>query len=320
MRGIVFGGEVRYVRDLPVPVRAPGEALIRPTLAGLCATDREIAKGYMAYAGVLGHEFVGVVEEADDPALAGQRVVGEINAPCGLCDTCRAGRPTHCPHRTVLGIMGRDGAFADLFTLPVDSLHPVPAGVADEAAVFAEPLAAAFEIAAQIDLVPMERIVLLGDGKLGLLIALMFASLGLADRVTLVGRHPERARRLAPPGITVTDLPLPQRSFDLAVDATGSPHGIGAALDAVRPRGTVVLKTTVHEPAPLDTNRLVIDEITLVGSRCGPFAPALMALASGAIDPAPLVSATVSLEEGAALLKSGALPGDSVKILIDPTK
>ncbi len=318
MKGIVFDGEVRFDRDLPAPVRPPGEALIRPLLVGLCATDKEIAEGYMGFTGVLGHEFVGVVEEADDPTIVGQRVAGEINASCGACDTCRAGRPTHCPHRTVLGIAGRDGVFTERFSLPTRCLHAIPAHVSDEMAVFAEPLAAAYEIPARIDLAPMERILLLGDGKLGLLIAHMFAAEGYADRVTLAGRHPDRAARLAPTGVAVADAPLPARSFDMAVDATGSPEGIGAALDLLRPRGTLVLKTTVSTPAPFDLNRLVVDEITVAGSRCGPFPPALAAMASGAIDPRPLISTTVSLEEGARLLKSGDLPGQSVKILIDP--
>jgi len=299
--------------DLPLPA-APGEALLRPTVAGVCATDLEIARGYMAFTGVMGHEWVGHVVSSPDPAWLGRRVVGDINAPCGTCPTCRANRPTHCPHRSVLGIAGRDGAFAERFALPLANLHPVPDAVSDDAAVFVEPLAAALEILEQVHVRPSDRVVVLGVGRLGQLCARVLALTGA--RVTGVGRSTERLA-LLPPGIDrATPDALDTASADLVVEATGAADGLALATRLVRPRGTLVLKTTVHAPAPQVPTPWVLDEIRLVGSRCGPFPPALRLLASGAVDPRPLITARFPLAAADAALTAAAAPGQ-LKVLID---
>jgi len=305
------------VRDHPL-VDRPGEAVLRPTVGGVCATDLELIKGYMGFSGVLGHEWVGVVDEADDPALVGRRVVGDINCPCGLCATCRAGRPTHCPHRTVLGIDGRDGAFATALRLPSSNLHVVPEGVPDEAAVFVEPLAAACQILQQIHVRPTDRVLVLGVGRLGQLCARVLALTGAS--VVGVSRNPARLA-LLPPGVgraTLDDLEADlangQRA-DVVVDCTGNPDGLALATRAVRPRGTLVLKTTTHDLGDASPIPWVIDEITLVGSRCGPFAPALRMLAAGTVDPTPLITAEFPLTDGVAALARAA-DRDAVKVLL----
>ncbi len=302
-----------------------GEATVRLRLGGICATDLELIRGYMGFEGVLGHEWVGVVEASPDPTWVGRRVVGEINCPCGACPSCRSGRPTHCPTRTVLGIAGRGGAFASRFSLPVANLHEVPEGVADAAAVFVEPLAAALEILEQIHVRPSERVVVLGAGRLGQLCARVLALAGA--RVAVVSRNAARLT-LLPVGIerrTLASLdnegPLfggldASSAADIVVDATGSADGLALATRLVRPRGTIVLKTTVHDAGALAPTPWVIDEIRLVGSRCGPFAPALRLLASGAIDPRPLISARYALKDGvAALAAAGSV--EHVKVLLE---
>lgn len=294
----------------------PGEATIALRLGGVCATDLELIRGYMGFEGVLGHEFVGTVAEADDPAWLGRRVVGEINCPCRACPACLAGRPTHCPHRTVLGIDGRDGAFAERFTLPLANLHPVPEAVPDEAAVFVEPLAAALQITQQLHLRPGDRAVVLGVGRLGQLVVRALALTGA--QIDAVSRSPERIE-LLPSGVCGVLLEHAQQlaGADLVVDCTGSRDGLALATSLVRTRGTVVLKTTVHDPVGVQPTPWVIDEITLVGSRCGPFAPALRLLASGAIDPTPLISARFGLSEGLQALEAAASPG-TTKVLLAP--
>jgi threonine dehydrogenase-like Zn-dependent dehydrogenase len=289
--------------DVDAPEPGPGEALVRVTRAGICNTDLEIVRGYMGFRGILGHELVGVVESAPSTGLVGARVTGEINLPCGACPSCAAGLGRHCPHRTVLGILGKDGCFAERITLPVANLHRVPDDVSDEKAVFVEPLAAAFEILEQVHLRPSDRVAVLGDGKLGSLVAQVLLTAG--GEVTLVGRHPERLSIAAGRGArtALADAPLEGRSFDVVVEATGSPSGLGRAQDLVRPRGTIVLKSTFHGRPEVDTARLVIDEITLLGSRCGPFAPALRALAEGTVDPSPLVEAVLPLRDGVEALR-----------------
>ncbi|PKN53793.1 MAG: alcohol dehydrogenase [Deltaproteobacteria bacterium HGW-Deltaproteobacteria-14] len=303
----------RVATNLPDPAPS-GEALLRLSVGGVCATDIEIAKGYMGFRGVMGHEWVGVVEAAPDPAWVGRRVVGDINCPCGACATCAAGRPTHCPHRTVLGIEGRDGAFSERFTLPLGNLHAVPDAVSDAAAVFVEPLAAALEILEQVHVRPSDRVVVLGTGRLGQLCARVLALTGA--EVTGVGRDPGRLK-LLPPGIARRrpDELAPGRA-DVVVDCTGAAEGLSLATTLVRPRGTVVLKTTVHDPAPQLPTPWVIDEIHLVGSRCGPFAPALRLLASGAVDPTPLITARYPLARADEALAAAALR-DHVKVLIE---
>lgn len=299
------------------PVQRVGEARVAVRLAGVCATDLELVKGYMAFEGTLGHEWVGEVLDAPDPAWVGRRVVGDINCACGSCAICLAGRPSHCPHRTVLGIVGRDGAFAEELSLPMGNLHAVPDGVTDEMAVFVEPLAAACEILEQVAVRPSMRVVVLGSGRLGQLCARVLALTGA--EVVVVARNP-RTMGLLPTGIRrVQSFEADTvRGADLVVDCTGSPDGLELAGSLVRARGTIVLKTTVHDVGAMNPNRWVIEEHTIVGSRCGPFAPALRLLASGAVDPRPLISGRYPLREGVAALGRAAEPG-VVKVLVDVT-
>ncbi len=314
MRGLyVERGRVEYREDLPRPAAAAGETRVRVLSAGVCATDLALVRGYMAFEGVPGHEFVGT---ALDGPLAGRRIVGEINAACGTCSACRAGRRRHCPERTVLGILGRSGAFAEELCLPHENLHPVPDGLDSDAATFAEPAAAAFEIAEQLDLTRFERALVLGDGRLGLLCAQVLA--GAVPDVALAGRHPERGAWLASAGKRIRwweDGDAGDR-FDLVVEATGSPDSFALALERVRPRGTVVLKTTAEAPATVDLAPLVVDEVTVVGSRCGPFEPALAALERGELVVTPMIDGRFPLEGGAEALDRAASRG-VLKILID---
>lgn len=299
MRALVYDGELRLDGDYPCPQPGRGEALVRVRLAGICNTDLEIVKGYMGFRGVLGHEFVGQVEACDDGSWVGRRVVGEINCACGACHLCRRGLGRHCPDRTVLGIAGRDGALGEYLVLPAANLHPVPDSIPDEVAVFTEPLAAALEIAEQVHVRPTDRVVVLGDGKLGLLVAQVLALTG-AD-LTAVGRHREKLAILADRGLNareagqgISDL----AGADLVVDCTGQPEGFDAARELVRPGGTLVLKSTFHSDQRVDLSSLVVDEVSLVGSRCGPFAPALRLLERGGVAVRPLIVGRFSLEEG----------------------
>jgi len=307
---------LRLREDVPQPAPSTGEALVRVSLTGVCNTDLELVRGYYPYTGVPGHEFVGLVESAPEaPEWIGQRVVGEINAVCGSCPTCRSGRPTHCERRTVLGIVNRNGAFATHLTLPVANLHRVPDGVADEIAVFTEPTAAALEVQQQVRVTSADRVVVVGPGKLGHLVAQTLATIGCD--LLVVGRSPGSLERLESRGIpTGTAGDLEERSADLAVECTGSPEGLEVARRAVRPRGTIVLKSTYEGRASLDMAPFVVDEITLVGSRCGPFAPALELLARGAVDPAPLVDASYDLARAVDAFEHAARPG-VLKVLVD---
>lgn len=303
MDALVFDGALRFVHDYPAPTLTPGEALIRPHLAGICNTDVEITRGYMGFRGVLGHEFVGTVVACDERAWLGRRVVGEINAACLSCPTCRRGDQSHCPNRTTLGIDRRDGAMAELVSLPISCLHAVPDSVPDEAAVFVEPLAAAVEILEQSHLRPTERVAVLGDGKLGAMIVQVLRLSGCA--VTLVGRHPERWGLFQRQGVRCSALDaLEGEQFDLVVDCTGQPAGLAAARRLVRPRGRLVLKSTFHAPSELNLTMIVVDEVQLVGSRCGPFAPALRLLERGLIETAPLISARFPLPEALAAFEA----------------
>ncbi|MFQ6001483.1 MAG: alcohol dehydrogenase catalytic domain-containing protein, partial [Anaerolineae bacterium] len=315
MRALLYDGELRLLPDYPRPKPPPGEALIRVSLAGICNTDLEIAKGYMGFQGVLGHEFVGIVEEAEKEWL-GKRVVGEINCYCGECPLCRRGLFTHCPERTTLGIWGRDGAFAEYLTLPLANLHPVPEEIPDEDAVFVEPLAAALEIVEQIPVKPTDRVILLGDGKLGLLVAQVLA-LQACDLLA-VGHHAHKLEILKRRGIaTHLGEGSLERSFDIVVDCTGNPEGFAQALALLRPRGTLVLKSTYHGETEVDLSHLVIDEITLIGSRCGPLVPALELLRRGLVDVASLISATLPLDEGIRAFQL-AEKGETLKVLLRP--
>ncbi|MFN7767431.1 MAG: MDR/zinc-dependent alcohol dehydrogenase-like family protein [Planctomycetaceae bacterium] len=310
---VLTGSQVEYRPHHAPAEPGPGEIPVRVLAAGLCETDLQLAQGYMGFQGVLGHEFVGVAEAG---RWAGHRVVGEINCSCQRCPTCLRGQANHCPHRTVLGILNRDGAFAERVWLPVCNLHSVPEGVPDWQAVFTEPLAAAFRIPEQIPLSAGLETVVLGDGRLGNLCAQVLHRRGC--RVTVVGKHPHKLALLERLGIGTRLLSQAddRRGAELVVDCTGSPTGLEIALRLVRPRGTVVLKTTVASPHQLSLAPVVIDEIQLVGSRCGPFPPALDALARGEIDLAPLVEQIIPLDQvPAAITRARTTP--VLKILID---
>ncbi|HZH30951.1 MAG TPA: alcohol dehydrogenase catalytic domain-containing protein [Pyrinomonadaceae bacterium] len=300
---------------------AAGEAVVRVRLAGICNTDVEIARGYAGFEGTLGHEFVGVVESAPDGALVGRRVVGEINAGCGLCELCAAGDARHCPQRTVLGIVGRDGAFAEFLRLPIVNLLVVPDEVEDERAVFAEPLAAACGIMERVEIKRETRVAVVGDGKLGLLSAqAVRAQSGAA--VTLIGRHENKLRIARARGIETAhaaELP-PARSagaFDVVVEASGAPAGFALAISLTRPRGVLVLKSTFHGATEIDAARIVVDEISVVGSRCGRFAPALELLARDAVDVASLITEEFPLTEGVRAMQRATESG-VLKVLLRP--
>jgi len=284
------------MKEIPKPEKL-GEALIRIRKAGICGTDLELVKGYYPYTGVPGHEFVGEVIESPDPAWIGKRVVGEINAVCGVCEQCRSGRRTHCEDRTVLGIVNRDGVFAEFTTLPLDNLHWVPDEVSDEAAVFTEPLAAALEIQQQVQIHPTDRVLLIGAGRLGQLIAQTLVLTGCDLRV--VARHSLQKNLLTKRGICLIDAEEVQHwKYDLVVEATGSPSGFELARKALRPRGTLVLKSTYKGDVTVNFSPIVVDEIQLIGSRCGPFEPALRLLANKQVDPTPLIAEEYSLRDG----------------------
>lgn len=299
--------------DVPRPEPPTGEALVRVTLAGICGTDLELVKGYYPFAGVPGHEFVGEVVAAEAAEWIGRRVVGEINASCGACTTCRAGRRSHCPSRTVLGIKGRNGAMAELLTLPLENLHAVPEGVPDEVAVFAEPVAAALQVQQQVA-IDGARVVVIGDGKLGQLVARTLALAG--HRPIVLGRHARKRALLSRLGIETASAVSPGAA-DVVVECTGNPEGLALARAAVRPRGTIVLKSTYHGEVAVNLSGIVVDEVTLVGSRCGPFAPALALLASGSLEVTDLIDERFALADGVAAFERAAAPG-VLKVLIRP--
>ena len=303
--------------DVPLPELPPGEALIKLRLAGICSTDLELVRGYYPYCGVLGHEFVGeVVDAPGDPAWVGKRVVGEINAVCGECEPCRTGSPTHCANRTVLGIANRDGTFAEFLRLPLENLWEVPAGVPDEAAVFTEPLAAALEIQQQVQIKPTDRVLVVGAGRLGQLIAQTLALTG-CDLV-VAARRPRAVELLRRRQIrTIDPAQTPERKLDIVVEATGSPEGFALARRAVKPRGTLVLKSTYAGDLQVNFSSIVVDEITLVGSRCGPFGPALRLLERGEVDPLPLIEKRFPLSRGLEAFALAAQPG-VLKVLLEP--
>ncbi|MCB9899392.1 MAG: alcohol dehydrogenase catalytic domain-containing protein [Planctomycetes bacterium] len=317
MRALVLRDGRATVESVARPVPADDETLVEVRCVGVCATDLALAKGYMGFAGVPGHEFVGV---ARGGPLDGRRVVGEINAGCGTCARCRAGDPRHCEARTVLGIFRRPGAFAEALALPTRNLLAVPDDVPDEAAVFTEPLAAALQIPSQVAIVPGAPALVAGDGRLGILCAHALAEAGA--EVTLAGRHPERASLLPAgarlvTGLLESDAPPPaERVYGLAVEATGRADVLPRLLPHVRPGGTIVLKTTTERPVTLDLAPLVVDEITLLGSRCGRFAPALALLASGRVPWSAMVADRFPLEQAPRALQRAAEPG-VLKVLVD---
>ena len=316
MKALVFESGRPVVAARPDPVPAPGEAVVRVVLAGICGTDLEIARGYMGFAGIPGHEFVGIVESSPEPGWVGRRVVGEINAACGRCDFCARGLGRHCPQRTVLGILGRDGAFAERLALPLANLREVPAGIPDEAAVFCEPLAAAWEILEQLEVPAGTRTAVLGAGRLGQLCARVLAHAGSPPLV--LGRSEAKLALARRAGLDArrADAAI-GRAFDLVVEATGSPEGLARAVSIVRPRGTIVLKSTYHGAAPIALAPVVIDEITVVGSRCGRFEPALAHLASDPALVAPLRTASFALDDAATAFACACDPA-SMKVLLAP--
>jgi threonine dehydrogenase-like Zn-dependent dehydrogenase len=316
MRALYWDGSTARVIDRPTPTAGPGTAVIRVLWAGICATDLALIKGYMSFRGILGHEFVGRVTEGP-PEWMGKRVVGEINFGCGACADCRRGMARHCARRTVMGILDADGAFAESIEVPVENLHEVPEGVRDEAAVFVEPLAAAFEIVEQIHVLPGTQCTVLGDGKLGLLVAQVLHAAGA--RVLAVGKHQAKLAFLAKRGIATTLLDAwTKKKADLVVEATGTHAGFELAAAATRPRGKLVLKSTAAGTAPVNLAPLVVQEITVVGSRCGSFAPALRALKLGSVEVMPLVGGRVPLREADRGLEMAARPG-MLKVLVDAT-
>jgi threonine dehydrogenase-like Zn-dependent dehydrogenase len=302
------------LREIPKPNK-PSEALIKIRRAGICSTDLELVKGYYPYTGVLGHEFVGEVVCTPDVTWLGKRVVGEINAVCGRCEACLKGRPTHCEVRTVLGITNREGVFAEYTALPLENLHRVPDSVSDEIAVFTEPLAAALEIQQQIQIKPTDRVLLVGAGRLGQLVAQTLALTGCDLHV--LARHAYQKDLLGARGIkTITEDEIQPRKWDIVVEATGSPAGFDIARKAIRSRGTLVMKSTYAGELTINFSPLVVDEITIIGSRCGPFAPALRLLERREVDPTALISAQYKLEEIIKAFEHAARPG-VLKVLIE---
>jgi alcohol dehydrogenase len=309
MRALVFDKSLSFQPRHLEPSAIGGDSLVRVRQAGVCATDLEIVKGYMGFQGVLGHEFVGEVVSSPNKDLVGQRVCGEINVVCGRCDLCLSGLSSHCRNRTVLGIVNHEGAFAEFLRLPAINLHVLPKTVDDDAAVFVEPLAAAFQVLKQVQIDGRKWVTVLGDGRLGLLVAQVLRDAGCPVRV--IGKHPEklalcekwqiRARPLA-------DI-VPRHDQDVVVDCTGSPAGLEMALQMVRPRGTVVLKSTVATGKAMNLAPVVIDEINIVGSRCGPFREAIRALAEKRVDVASLIHRRMKLEQGVEAMELAERPG-----------
>jgi threonine dehydrogenase-like Zn-dependent dehydrogenase len=318
MKALRFKNGQVAVDDVPVP-RREGETLVRVILSGICNTDLEIVRGYAGFQGTIGHEFVGVVEEAEEKELVGKRVVGEINAGCGRCSRCQSGDPRHCSARTVLGIVGRDGCHAEYLSLPAVNLLEVPDEVSDRQAVFAEPLAAAFGIGEQVSIKEDTKLGVIGDGKLGLLCAM---SLRLKTKdLTAIGKHKSKLAILSKYGIEtklLSEIGCDIRgSFDVVVEASGSESGFATALDLVKPRGKIVLKSTFNGTPTWAASRVVVDEITIVGSRCGRFAPALDILSNGGIDVEDLINDEMPLSDGVRAIGRAREKG-TLKILLRP--
>jgi len=324
MRALWLENNKISLRDLPQP-RKPEEALIKTRKAGICSTDLELVKGYYPYTGVLGHEFVGeVISLTPSPSpqgrgemvRVGDRVVGDINVVCNQCEQCLNGRPTHCENRTVLGIINRDGTFAEYTTLPLANLHRVPASVPDEMAVFTEPLAAALEIQEQINIKPNDRVLLIGAGRLGQLIAQTLALTGCDLRV--VARHTRQQELLKARGIRIiSEEEIKPWRWDIVVEATGSASGFSLARQAIRPRGALVLKSTYKGEMNVNFSSVVVDEVNIIGSRCGPFEPALRLMESNQVDPTVLIDAEFSLGDALKAFERAAEPG-TLKVLVEP--
>jgi alcohol dehydrogenase len=306
-------GEIS-ITQTAVYARPAGFALIRMLCAGICNTDLELQRGYYGFSGTPGHEFAGVVVEAETPSLVGRRVVGEINLACGQCEFCAAGLARHCSNRSVLGIVKHPGAFAEYLTLPEENLHVIPDEISVEQAVFVEPIAAACEILEQVNLPEGGEVAVLGDGKLGLLIAQVLLAHGSC--VTVYGRHPEKLQIARRAGAQISlGAEAPRARYRFVVDSTGSAEGLRQAVGMVRPRGTVVMKSTVHGAVSLDTAPIIVNEISLVGSRCGRFEPAIELLRQGKIDVSSMLSAEFPLPEAPAAFAKAARRG-ILKVLL----
>ena len=315
MAGVYREGQFKLVRDYPVPAAKEGEALIKVLWAGICATDLEIFKGYMQFEGVPGHEFVGKVVRTSAARLADRRVVGAINCVCGKCDMCASGLSNHCRERTVLGISGRDGAFAEYLVLPEANLQVLDEKISNEQGVFVEPLAAALQIVKQVPIDKRWKIAVLGDGRLGLLAAQVLANLNKS--VLLVGKHPGKLLVADKKGIRVSlaNEVLPKNDYDLVVECTGSASGLVLAGEMVRPRGTVILKSTYVGKAECDLSQLVVNEVTLIGSRCGTLGEAIEALKSGQVDVSGMISRVFSLDKICEAMEFAGEPG-VIKVLV----
>jgi len=315
MRAVRLDPSLRLEAKYSKPNPPPGEALVRVHQAGVCATDIQLVKGYMDFRGTLGHEFVGTVEQAmGHEHLTGKRVVGEINAACRTCPTCQAGRLTHCPNRTTLGIDRRDGAFADYLCLPVENLYPLPEKISNDQAVFIEPLAAACQILTQVPIAPTDRVIVIGDGKLGLLCAQVLKT--TQCELSVIGHHPEKLALLTQQGIhTTIQAANISPGVDTVIEATGSPDGLKLASQLVRPRGTIVLKSTYHGQTTFDFTFIVVHEINLVGSRCGPFPQAIELLQHTQVSVEPLIHARYTLDHGIDAMECATTRG-TLKVLI----
>jgi len=316
MKAAYFDG-TKIILDKNYLEKKSDEALVRVRLAGICGTDLEILQGYMKYDGVLGHEFVGIVEKSHNSALIGKRVVGEINTGCDKCNFCEKGMQRHCPNRTVLGILKRDGAFAEFLSLPEKNLHVIPDSITDEQAVFIEPLAAAFEIKEQISLERHWSVAIVGDGKLAQLI-IQVLKLSCSN-ITCFGRHKNKLQNLVNNGIKIKlgIEPSDKQSFDLVVEATGNNSGFLDTMQLIKPRGIVVLKSTIAARENLDLTPIVVNEITLVGSRCGLFKPAIDALVTGIVSVNYMIDSTFPLEKFSEAIEYAKKP-DTLKVFLKP--
>ncbi|MFQ5651764.1 MAG: alcohol dehydrogenase catalytic domain-containing protein [bacterium] len=315
MKALYWDGQLQFT-EVVAPEPGPARALVRVKMAGICNTDLELVKGYMGFKGVLGHEFVGVVEQAGAREWCGRRVCGEINFGCGECDFCSRGLGRHCPNRTVLGILNQNGAFAEYVAVPVANLRPVPESVPDRAAVFVEPLAAAFEILEQVKIAPNQRVCVVGDGKLGLLICQVLKLTGCD--LTLIGKHDTKLKLARSWGIggVKQDQMAGERKFDVAVEASGSPTGFETAMHWLKPRGTLILKSTYAGNLELNAAPIVIDEITIVGSRCGQFEPAIRALEHNLVTVEALIDGIYPFEQALQAFERAQDPG-TLKILLN---
>jgi threonine dehydrogenase-like Zn-dependent dehydrogenase len=311
MRALVLNGQVSFTAEYPKPTPSGDNVLVRVLTAGVCETDLQLVRGYLGYSGVLGHEFVGVAETGP---YAGQRVAGEINCSCGACRSCARGLLTHCANRTVIGIVRHDGAFADYLVVPQRNLHVIPDSVSNDVAVFVEPVAAAYQILVQVPVQRDDRVIIVGDGRLGNLCAQVLAH--VSPELLVIGKHPGKLQLLRDRGINTALLAevQPDHSADIVVDCTGSDSGLPTALGLVRPRGTIVLKTTVAGTQTLAWAPFVIDELTLIGSRCGPFDRAIAALAQGEVDVRSLIQERLPLERGVEALD---LARQRLKVLLE---